>query len=262
MQISPLLPQLNSPAAIASVKNTSGANTPVRGLYEERIHTSQSQTNISYSDNNISMNLSISTHSTYIESMYTELGTFDSAAPQGSLDIMSVPTKNIMDGPSPQSNQMFENAMNKYMEMISSQVENLLTKIAELQQKMLDQTGGSGDEIGPAFGSGSAVKGYSVYSSQTLVSTLEITGGAPVSDSGYYSPEKTAERIINFALSFFDGGDRQEYAEMVKAAVMKGFDQAMDAFGGVLPPQTYDTVGLVNSAIDNFAAGNDINMSA
>ena len=256
MQISPLLQQLSSPAAV-----TPNAQIQGRALYEERIHTTQSQTNISYSDNNISMNLSISTHSTYIESMYTAEGIFDSACPQGSFDIMSIPSDEITSWPSRQSNQMLEDAMNKYMEMISSQVENLLGKIAELHQKMLDQAGGNIDDISPAVGSGSALKGYSVYSHQTLVSTLEITGDAPVSDSGYYSPERTAERIINFALSFYDGGDRQEYAEMVKAAVMKGFDQAMGAFGGVLPQESYDTIGLVNSAIENFAAGNDINMS-
>ncbi|MFC1490374.1 hypothetical protein ACFL6K_04110 [Candidatus Latescibacterota bacterium] len=252
MQISPLLPQAGTPFGL----------TPSRTVFEENIHTMQSETNISYSDNNMIFDLSISSQSTYIESMYTAEGVFENSDSQSNINILSIPAENNISGAEQQSIKMLENAMNKYMEMIANQVENLLREIAELQQRMLDQADPGDDRVLPAANNGSALKGYSIYSQQTLINTLEISGNAPVSDSGYYSSEKTAERIISFALSFFDGGDRQEYAEMVKAAVMKGFDQALGAFGGVLPQESYDTIGIVNSAIDNFAGGGNISMSA
>ncbi|MFC1537824.1 hypothetical protein ACFL6H_00215 [Candidatus Latescibacterota bacterium] len=252
MQISPLLLQINSPIGINSN----------RALYEEKVNITQSETNINYSDSNINLNLSISTLSANIESIYTAEGIFDSSSFQSTVDIMSIPSDNTLSETFSQSTQMLEDAMNKYMEMISSQVDALLRKIAELQQRMLNSDGQDNDNNLTAITDGSVLKGYSVYSRQMLISSLEISSDTPVSDTGYYSPEETAERIINFALSFYDGGDRQEYAEMVRAAVMKGFEQAMAAFGDVLPQESYDTIGIVNSAIDNFAAGNDINISA
>ena len=49
---------------------------------------------------------------------------------------------------------------------------------------------------------------------------------------------------------------------MVRDAVMKGFNEAMSALGGSLPQVSYDTIALVNKAIDDFASGADINMVA
>lgn len=75
-------------------------------------------------------------------------------------------------------------------------------------------------------------------------------------------PEKTAERIINFALSFYDGGDRQEFGAMIRKAVMKGYHEAMKALGGFLPQESHDTIELVNRAIDDFAQSKDMAISA
>ncbi len=243
MQISPLVPQTGAPIAKASGSTR----------YEERTHTFESQTDIRRSGDSFNLNLSISSSSTYVESMYTDMGTFDSPLPQGSVDIVSGSGDDSVPA---QSSHMLEDAMNKYMEMISGQIERLLTRIAELQQENLERAGVTEHDTSPVAGTGSILQGYSVYSQEALTATLEISG-----NSGYYSPEKTAERIVNFALSFYDGGDRQEYAAMVRKAVTKGFQQAMGAFGGSLPQVSYDTIGLVNAAIDTFAAGADVNMS-
>ena len=78
----------------------------------------------------------------------------------------------------------------------------------------------------------------------------------------YYSPEKTAGRIVNFALSFYTGGDRTEFAEMVKDAVIKGFQEAGAALGGYLPQEALETFSLVMDALDSFAAGETVNFSA
>jgi hypothetical protein len=74
----------------------------------------------------------------------------------------------------------------------------------------------------------------------------------------YYSPEKTASRIIDFALSFYSGGNREDFARMVQEAVMKGFEQAKAAMGGILPQEADRTVSLVLNALSQFAAGDEI----
>lgn len=82
----------------------------------------------------------------------------------------------------------------------------------------------------------------------------------------YFSPEKTSERILDFATSFFPlsdafkkGGDteesRAEFAEMMRKAVQKGFDQAMGTLGTV-PKATQDGIDktheLVFNGFDDF----------
>ena len=74
-------------------------------------------------------------------------------------------------------------------------------------------------------------------------------------DTSAFSPENTANRIVQFALAFYTGGNREEYVAMVREAVMKGFQDAQSAFGGFLPEVSYETFDLVNQALNDFAAG-------
>ena len=230
--------------------------------FTEKIQTSQSHTNIEYSSDSLNLNLSVSTNSTYVETLYTENGVFDTSRFPAPMNGMSNSQNDPVSESISNSSQMIQEEINAFMEMISKQVEQLILKIAELQQKMLDSSGQDNQNTLPSAPHGSSLKGYSVYYQETLIQTLEISGNTTVSDSGYYSAENTAERIIQFALSFYDGGDRQEYAEMVRAAVMKGFNQAMGVSGGALPQISSDTIGLVNSALDTFAAGSNTGMVA
>lgn len=87
-----------------------------------------------------------------------------------------------------------------------------------------------------------------------------------------FSPEKTAQRILDFALSFFGkssayktGGDTEEsrgsFADMMGKAIQKGFDQALGILGE-LPEETANEIdqthGLVFDGLDNFVQnGND-----
>ena len=114
----------------------------------------------------------------------------------------------------------------------------------------------------PKIHIGHAVDNYAIYSRQTIVLYQNITIEANSADADYFSPEKTAERIINFSLSFYDGGDRQEFAAMIRKAVMKGYHEAMKALGGFLPQESHDTFELVNRAIDDFAHSKDMAISA
>ena len=82
----------------------------------------------------------------------------------------------------------------------------------------------------------------------------------------YFSPEKTADRILDFSTAFFPKSDafkkfgdteegREEFAKMMRDAIQKGFDQAMGKLGAV-PKKTQEgidkTHDLVFKGIDDF----------
>lgn len=82
----------------------------------------------------------------------------------------------------------------------------------------------------------------------------------------YFSPEKTADRIVDFATAFFplsnqykQGGDTEEtreaFAEIMRKAIQKGFDQAMGTLGKV-PKNVQDGIDktheLTFKGIDDF----------
>ncbi len=82
----------------------------------------------------------------------------------------------------------------------------------------------------------------------------------------YFSPEKTAGRIVDFATAFFPNsaafkakGDteeaRSEFAELMRNAIQKGFDQAMGTLGK-LPKEVQDGIDktheLTFKGIDDF----------
>jgi len=138
-----------------------------------------------------------------------------------------------------------------YLEIIRERVAYLLRKAAEQSAEYREKLAGSaaGDQGDAAV----------------RAETLEITGIIAVSRAestaesvslpSYFSAENTAARIIRFALSFYGGGDRKEYAAMVREAVLKGFEDARAALGGFLPEVSFETLDLVNAALDDFARG-------
>lgn len=82
----------------------------------------------------------------------------------------------------------------------------------------------------------------------------------------YFSPKNTANRILDFATSFFELSDaykkngdteaaRNEFAEMMKDAVQKGFDQALGSLGK-LDQKTQDSIDethdLIWKGFDDF----------
>ena len=75
----------------------------------------------------------------------------------------------------------------------------------------------------------------------------------------YWSPENTSERIVNFALSFFDGSkmDAEAYAEKISKAVEAGFSQAREILGKLpdgVNGVVKDTERLTFEKIDAWAA--------
>jgi hypothetical protein len=73
-----------------------------------------------------------------------------------------------------------------------------------------------------------------------------------ISDEGYFGVEKTSQRIVDFALNAF-GHDPAKLTQM-KDAIEKGFQEAADAFGGMLPEISHQTYDAVMEKLDNFAS--------
>lgn len=152
---------------------------------------------------------------------------------------------------------LVENPLYQYLELIRERVEFLLKELSpqisgKSQHKKSLPLNGNQSLVG---------YGYTTYSQSTIQVSQNMTIESVNSYFPDFSPESTAERIIQFALSFYDGGDRQEYAAMVRKAVMKGFNEARAALG-VLPQVSYDTIALVNRALVDFAGGKEFPVSA
>ncbi len=163
---------------------------------------------------------------------YTETGTLSSLTPDTegiSVQGLLPETETSQTGES--SSLSFTNYQASFLEIIKNRVEFLLQAIAQ------------------ASGNTS--------SASTTTSDVLSTGSTDSMDTidlGIWSPEQTASRILNFALAFYDGGDREEYASMVRDAVMEGYNQAKDMMGGSLPTTADETISLVLDALDQFAA--------
>ncbi len=72
-----------------------------------------------------------------------------------------------------------------------------------------------------------------------------------IASGGYYSPEATASRIVDFAKAL-SGGDASKF-RLLKDAVEKGFADATDALGGELPEISRQTYDLVQKGFDQWA---------
>ena len=221
MQISPLLPQ------VTPFNNF----TSTQKFVSEYYHSENFELDINYSDQNNSVDLSLSASVTYIETIYNEQG-FMVNQPYNNFDEPVVNSQSIINTDTILSEveSKFNEVWMKYLELIKERVEYLLNQITEERNRILNLS--------------------------------KTDSNINVADLLDFSPEKTAERIINFALSFYDGGDRQKFAAMVKKAVMKGFNEAMIALGGFLPQESYETINIVNEALENFADSGEINFSA
>lgn len=69
-----------------------------------------------------------------------------------------------------------------------------------------------------------------------------------VSDDGYFGVEQTSDRIVDFAIGIA-GGDPSRI-DAIKAGVEKGFQEALEAFGGELPEISYQTYDAVFEKLD------------
>jgi hypothetical protein len=73
-----------------------------------------------------------------------------------------------------------------------------------------------------------------------------------IADDGYWGVEQTSSRIADFAIAQI--GDDPSKIDKVKAAIMQGFNEAKEAFGGKLPEISQKTIDAVMSKLDKLSA--------
>jgi hypothetical protein len=77
---------------------------------------------------------------------------------------------------------------------------------------------------------------------------------ALIADDGYFGVEQTSDRIVDFAIGLA-GGDPSRL-DAIREGVEKGFQEALEAFGGWLPDISYQTYDAVQQKLDAWANGN------
>jgi hypothetical protein len=88
---------------------------------------------------------------------------------------------------------------------------------------------------------------------------LTDKNGNQVSPEEYWNAENTSQRIVDFALAFAPAhGDDPEFMKKIKAAIKKGFNEAIGALGK-LPDATKsltdDTYNLIMKKLDAYEQG-------
>ena len=71
-----------------------------------------------------------------------------------------------------------------------------------------------------------------------------------VSEDGYFGIEQTSDRIVDFAIGIA-GGDASRI-DAILEGVEKGFQEALDAFGGWLPEISHETYDKILEKLDTW----------
>jgi hypothetical protein len=74
---------------------------------------------------------------------------------------------------------------------------------------------------------------------------------ALIAEDGYFGVDQTSERIVNLAIGIA-GGDVTRL-DAIREGVDKGFQEALDAFGGWLPDISHQTYDMVMKKLDDWA---------
>lgn len=227
----------------------SGLSQVSRQTLDIREMNSEESLNVLYQENDASLAMTVNRSVSYREVTYTAEGLMSSESYQPS---SSATTQELIDSAEA---MLAENATDNRPKIISAEIARLFTEL---------YGEGTTSRTSPKYlyDQDTGAKPYGVmfsYRELVVEETIQIDAIVPTGD--IYSPESTAQRIIDFAFSFYAGGDREEYAEMVRDAVMDGYEQAQAALG-MLPSESTDTINIVMDAIDQFAANSPVNTLA
>jgi len=81
------------------------------------------------------------------------------------------------------------------------------------------------------------------------LSQEEATG--LIADDGYFGVEQTSDRIVDFAIAI--AGNDPTRLDAIREGIEKGFNDALEAFGGWLPDISYDTYDAAMNKLDDWA---------
>ncbi len=73
-----------------------------------------------------------------------------------------------------------------------------------------------------------------------------------ISEDGYFGVEQTSDRIVDFSIALT--GNDPERIDAVREGIEKGFNEALDAFGGWLPEISYKTYDAVQEKLDDWVS--------
>ena len=85
----------------------------------------------------------------------------------------------------------------------------------------------------------------------TVDEATKLEAQAEISENGYWGSAKTSDRIVDFAKAL--ASDNPEMAEELKAAFIKGYEQAKETWGGELPAICQETYDLVLEKLDKWS---------
>lgn len=85
----------------------------------------------------------------------------------------------------------------------------------------------------------------------TVSEAAKLEAQKAIGEGGYWSAEKTSDRIVEFAKAL-TGGDPSQIEKM-RSAIDKGFKEATKAWGKELPSITNDTYDMIQKKLDKWA---------
>ncbi len=92
------------------------------------------------------------------------------------------------------------------------------------------------------------------YNGKPITDLTQDEASELVDEGGYFSIENTAQRLVDFAVKM--AGDDPERLKVTRDAVLKGFKEAEELFGGKLPEISYKTIekalGMIDDKIREF----------
>lgn len=106
---------------------------------------------------------------------------------------------------------------------------------------------------GNALASSDNIWSFLASGNYTVDEAARVEAQKSIEEGGYWSPENTASRIVDFAKAL-TGGDPSKIEDM-RGAIDKGFKEATKAWGKDLPDITNDTYDLIQKKLDAWANG-------
>jgi len=108
------------------------------------------------------------------------------------------------------------------------------------------------------FGTQAGIKAFSesagidlsklIYNGKPITELSQDEANELISEDGYFGVKNTAQRIFDFAVR--NAGDNPEKLQAARDAVLKGFKEAEDVFGGTLPDISHKTLAKLLEMID------------
>jgi len=92
-----------------------------------------------------------------------------------------------------------------------------------------------------------------IYNGKPITDLSQDEATSLISEDGFFGVKNTAQRIFDFALKM--AGDDPERLQAARDAVLKGFKEAENIFGGTLPDISYDTINKVLEMMDEKIRG-------